>query len=115
MDDQRKSDEERSREAEKYLTELQQEAFMLAVTGLPDKMVAVAMDKSENDVKGYLKRVREYFEVDLNSKSMKVSIGIVVEIGYKDILFDKYRDKHRVHIERYEKAVEVMRRKLAGK
>ena len=113
MEDQQNTNETDNHHQQNGLTALQEEAFVLTITGLMEKEVGCAMGKTENDVKGYLMRVAVYFKLDANTKSVKAAIGIATETGYKDKLFNKFRDKHRVHIERYENAREVARKKLA--
>jgi hypothetical protein len=88
----------------KKFTEKMQEAFTLRITGLNNKQIKEETGAiSEDAVEQLLTRVIHFYELDGGIRCIEAAIGKATADGLTEKLFIKYRNKHRVHIERFER------------
>jgi hypothetical protein len=87
-------------------TEKMQEPFLLRYIGLMNKEISVVLNGiTEAAVTKRLERSLDFFEMDGSRPCIEAAISIAAKNGLGDFLVEKYREKHRVHIEKWERAV----------
>ena len=85
-------------------TELLQEAFMLRGIGLMNKQISNAMgNTTEGAVEKLLERVLPFFQLEKGERNMELALSKAWETKLFPLLIEKFRHKHREHIERFEK------------
>jgi hypothetical protein len=93
-------------ESVKTFTDTLQETFLLRYLGLMNKEISdVLKNSSEDAVTKRIERCLEFFVLEDGKRSIEAAVSIAAKNGLGDYLIKKYRDKHKVHIERWERAV----------